>query len=416
MIKLKIFLVLITLIVFAAPTVFAQQADDKNDPRINPPQLSIGNEIYTPKRRVMLGEMRFHPFLSQRAIYDDNVYLTELNTKSDIIMSTILGFRSDMFLLQQPFLFGYRARANTYQNESDANNVEHLVNLTCGMKTGNFSFSLKDNFSKLVNPIELMETKQMNRDVNNASLTSLFETSKLELELKVDMNKEDYKETQFDKLDRDDMIIKFTTRYKLSPKTGFVIRADRGTVAFSEEVLNDYTFIRGYGGILGEITGKTSYLVLLGYVTQTPSKTPNTNAVEAYKGPIANINFNYTLNEKNSVGISFLRSLEYNAISNYQVINKFNFNYNHKLSPRFSTKTRFLFENATPGEVVDPSLTQTGEQPEQAWRIGIGFSAWYEIGDWIYLGFDVENRRKLTYEENASYVNNKAYIHLTLLF
>jgi hypothetical protein len=388
----------------------AQAQEEGNDPRISPPVLKIGNECYPPKGRITAGPIRLHPFFSEQITYDDNIYLTQRDRKSDTIFTTEAGYRADLYVFEHSFLTGYRAFIHTYLQESDANNIEHSGDISCGLKTKNLTVSFKELYQYLVNPVTIWQTERMRRGENEATLSALYKAAKSSLELKVTDNLADYRKKLFNDFDHNEIIFSVTGKYRYSPKTNLLLRADYGDFKFRENVQNDYTYLQILTGIDGEVTGKTRYSLEVGFTSQEADRKPKTAAKDEFSGITALAKATHTMSDKSSAEASFLRQLEYSVESNYQVVDKFEGSFKHLWTPKIGSRARFFFESANPGKV------ETTPQPRYAWRVGAGVSAWYEIKDYLYAGFDYEYRRKLSNADNASYYDNKTYFHLTLLF
>jgi hypothetical protein len=402
------------LAVFIIWTSAAAQEEEK-DPRISPLSLRIGNESYSPKGRIMAGPLRLHPFFSEQITYDDNIYLAPKGyRKSDILFTSEAGFRADLYVLNHSFLLGCRAFIHNYLKESDANNIEQSGDLSYELKGKSLTITLKDSYQNLIDPVTIEQTRRMRRSENEAVLSALYEATKSSLELRIANNIADYKKQVFDLFDHNEMVFSVTGKYRYSLKTNLVLRADYGDFKFTKEdplnPLNDYTYFQVLTGVDGEITGKTKYLLEIGFTSQNSASKPNPAAKEEFSGITALIKATHSISNKSSAEASFLRQLEYSVQSNYQAVDRFEGSFQHSLTAKITGRARLFFESATPGSV------ETGPQPRYAWRLGTGISAWYEIKDYLYAGFDYEYRRKLSHADYGSYYNNRVYFHLTLLF
>jgi hypothetical protein len=398
------------LAVFIIWTYAAAQEEEK-DPRISPPLLSIGNEGYSPKGRITAGPLRLHPFFSEQITYDDNIYLAPKGyRKSDLLLTSEAGFRADLYVLNHSFLLGCRAFIHNYLKESDANNIEQSGDLSYELKGKSLTIALKDSYQNLIDPVTIEQAIRMRRSENEAVLSALYEAAKSSLELKITNNLADYKKQAFDLFDHNEIVFSITGKYRYSPKTNLVLRADYGDFKFTENVLNDYTYFQVLTGLDGEITEKTKYLLEIGFTNQSSDSKPNPAAKEEFSGVTALVKATHSISDKSSAEASFLRQLEYSVQSNYQVVDRFEGSFQHSCTAKITGRARLFFESASPGSV------ESGPAPRYAWRVGTGISAWYEIKDYLYAGFDYEYRRKLSHADYGSYYNNRVYFHLTLVF
>lgn len=377
-------------------TLFPALAQEEEDPRITPPSLKIGNEYYQPKGRITAGPIRLHPFLNEQITYDDNIYLTQRYRTSDTIFTTEAGCRADLYVFKHSFLLGYRALSHTYLEESDANNVEQAGDLFCGFKGKNLTISLKDSYQRLVNPVSIWQAERMRRSENEAVLSALYEAAKSSIELIVTDNSADYRQKVFNYLDYNEIVFTLTSKYKYSPKTSLVLRADYGDFNFSKNVLNDYTYFQILAGVDGEVSGKTRYLLEVGFTSQEANRKPNTAAKQEFSGITALAKVAHSISDKTSAEVSFLRQLEYGVLSNYQIVDKLEGSFRYLWTEKIGSSARFFFESANQGSV------ETGPQPRYTWRVGSGIAAWYEIKDYLYAGVDYEYRRKLSHAHDLS--------------
>lgn len=319
----------------------------------------------------MAGPLRLHPFLSEQITYHDNIYLTQRDRKSDTVFTTETGFRADLYAFPHSFLLGYRAFIHNYLKESNANNIEQSGDLSCELKEKNLTISLKDSYRNLIDPVRIEQTERMRRSENETVLSALYEATKSSLELKISHNFADYKKAVFDEFDHNEVVFSLTGRYKYSPKTNLVLRADYGDFKFKEDVLNDYTYFQFLTGVDGDITGKTRYLLELGFTSQDADSDQNPAAKEQFSGITALARVTHAVSDKTSAEASFFRQLEYSVWSNYQVLDKLECSFRHLWTERIGSRARFFFESANPGALNQDRSRATPGGSEQASQVGM---------------------------------------------
>ena len=89
------------------------------------PTLATGFLSFTPESEIDLGFARLYPFLGATVLYEDNVYLAETDTVSDVSFNTTPGFLAEMFSGDHRFQLFYAPTFRVYKDEKDLNTVNH---------------------------------------------------------------------------------------------------------------------------------------------------------------------------------------------------------------------------------------------------------------------------------------------------
>jgi len=243
---------------------------------------------------------RFHPFLSVEAKYMDNVFITNEDTKTDLITTIAPGFwlavpgnrerllkistsntspgglqmsriKPDATRRYQAY-FMYSPEFVNFMDHSQHNHVSHKVEgmFMYNLKSG-ISFDIVNQFNdrKEVSNDGVADTLYKYKDNLFNIITTYDYSEKVKFRLDYSNYTLAFDEVLNEYRDRTDNSFGFYLFYKFRPKTSVFGEYEFADIAYDQGTLSDSTEHRYYGGIQWDVTAKTRGRFKLGFIDKT---------------------------------------------------------------------------------------------------------------------------------------------------
>ena len=241
----------------------------------------------------------FHPFLSVEGRYEDNIFNTPDNEKSDYVTTISPGiwlalpgskkpqldiststftpgglvqsrFRPETFRRYQTYLL-YSAGFNRYADFSDQNITTHkLEGLFEYNFTGGLSIDLFDQFHRSHLPRATFISNELDKYKTNLFDVTLSFNVTEKLALRADYTNYivDYDAARNNAFDRTDNSLSGYIFFKFMPKTSAFVEYEFIDIDYDRRIFSDSIEHRFFGGIRWDITGKSTGTVKAGYSTK----------------------------------------------------------------------------------------------------------------------------------------------------
>lgn len=397
----------------ALPCTALGQEAQKKVARAEVPSLKIGNEFYVPLDGTRVGPFRMHPFLSQRFVYDDNIYLVEEDSPqtpkwSDYPLVTEVGARFDLVHSKQKLLIGYHFFNNEYTRHAGNDNIEHMADLTGDFRLGALFIKMEDDYAHLYEPTPVIFDSKARREENRGTFGIGLEFSKLYIEAACGMRSYHFEGRYYDSASNKQDITTGILGYRVSKKTRIDIKYDSGAVDYTYDIQNDYTYTSFSLGVDYNVTDKLQSLLYLGSTSQKLDDLRNNPQTKKFSGLTASGSLVYKPSTKTQVFVNLLRDIQYNAYVNYIEVTKLEAKLFYQWTHKIRLGARVGLENSKPSEEIGRAAPST--------RITVGLSARYDLGRSFTAGFDYEYMSKSSKQDYLSYTNNTAFLHLTFHF
>ncbi|HAU89970.1 MAG TPA: hypothetical protein DCW72_07035 [Elusimicrobia bacterium] len=220
------------------------------------------------QQNLKLGNLEINPFLSTQESYDSNIYLTKDEAKSALINRSVIGVNLVENLGSRYDLKGgYNMELLGYSRETEINNAAHH-NADLGFK-GNMpkgiTVTVDDKWKQTTDQATSQTVERALRVENtmgfnlNAPIRGKFGFS-----LVAQHVYNNYLDTTYGALDREETQVGANLEYKWQPKTKFFLAYRHGILNYQTGYTNDATFDNVEVGATGQIAPKVQGTVTAG--------------------------------------------------------------------------------------------------------------------------------------------------------
>lgn len=220
------------------------------------------------QQNLKVGNLEINPFLSTQESYDSNIYLTRDERKSALINRSVIGVNLlHKFGSRYDLKGGYNMEVLGYSRDTQVNNaVHHNANLGFkGNMPKGMTVTVDDKWKQTTDQATSQEVERALRVENTASV--VFNAplrSKFGFSVAAQHVYNNYLDTAYGSLDREETQVGFDLEYKWQPKTKFFVAYRHGILNYQVGYTNDATFDSVEVGATGSIAPKVQGTVKAG--------------------------------------------------------------------------------------------------------------------------------------------------------
>jgi hypothetical protein len=380
---------------------------------MEPAGLDIDGRTYQPAGHIRIWLFRFHPFLSQEAVWNDNIFQTHPDEQEeDFVFDTVFGGRSDWRLGRHETLIGYQAKLRTYIRHADENTLEHRFNVLSLWNFDWFFLDLGERFSQRKDPVPDDIDLITERRENDAWIRFGMYGYRLGFELEYRMRWFDYRDATFDNLDHDEHHATVGAFYllredsQIAQKVYAFLEFSYGAFRFHEHIFSDSDNYSGFLGVKGTLFDRFAILLKVGYSVLNPLENGTIDDDERYRGPRYEASIDYLMNEWQKIRLCAYRRLQVSASSNYRVFDRLEGAYEHAFYDAVYVRPLLFIDHTDPSR--GRSMTRMGTRCTTEYF----FQEWMSFG--IYWEFAMRTARRIPGETSLFYRNHIIGIWLTL--
>lgn len=273
--------------------------------------------------------------------------------------------RGDRYLAQ----ITYSAEIGIFSEYARGNNVNQEVGgeLRLNLPRG---YLLLNNFYRDI-------ARGIERNENRFEALLGWEGNRLSGELGYMHFSRDYQENMFEILEHDYSIFTLTGYYQMFPKTRLLLEYNRGEIVYERDFIKDAHYDQIWIGVRGELTGKTTGLVKVGYQDRDyehPARPDEEIAV-------AEIDLLTTFREGTSLRLNYQRTAAEATygIANFYETDHISAQLTQRLGRRFTGIASLTFEDNDFMEAVGT---------DDIWTIGLGLEFHLREGMKVRFGYE----------------------------
>lgn len=340
---------------------------------------------------IRIGQARLRPFVTVEQRFDGNIYFEPGGEKSDFI-----NIISPTLQLDVPFGRGdrhfaqiiYSAEIGSFAEYTRENYFNQEIGGELRLNLPQGHFLLSNLYRDISERADTEFVKGVERSENRfeALLGLGREGNRLSGALGYIRFSRDYQEKLFKVLEHDYSIFTLTGYYRIFPRTRLLLEFNRGEIVYERDPARDGHYDQIWIGVRGELTGKTTGLVRVGYQDRSyecPLQ-PDEEFVVAEIGLLSafregtNLQLNYqrTAAEATYLAANFYRTDRISA----QLI--------QRLGQRFTGRASLTFEDNDFMEAVGG----TEKRADDIWTIGLGLEYYLREGMKARLGYEHRER------------------------
>ncbi len=360
----------------------------------------------------------FHPFLAVREQYDDNIYLTDTNEKSDWITTLSPGFVIEPRLTTHRFTFDYRADLNFFADYDDENTYNHTNNTALELNYNKVQVILTNMFHYFSDRLGREDINRVPRTQDHTSTIVAFGFNKLDLSLRYNYRLENYRgdaaigafkgqALTYKDLQRDEYEGEVEAAFKLWPKTALLFSGVYGTIDHDTGKKSDSDYFDVLVGLRGQPTAKSTVEAKFGYRGQDYDDYDNDFETVVFKGSLIE-----DFTSRDTLRLDFLRtSNETNYKDNAYYRNTFiAAGFKHGFTERVFGNIDFSYQrNKYPTETTEAA--KTAKRKDDIWSGGVGLS--YQLPKWFTADVKYEYSTRDCNFSTFDYNNNRVSLGLT---
>ena len=363
----------------------------------------------------------FSPLLSIREEYDDNIYLTDTDEKSDWITTISPGFTIEPRTTKHKFTFDYRADLKFFADCNGENNYNHTTNAVAEFLFNKVRFELANAFRYFSDRAGSEDTNRTARTQDYVRTLVTFDFNKLDLSLGYNYRLENYRSDDaigafrdqaltYKDLERDEHEGEIEAAFKLWPKTALLLSGVYGTIDHDTGKKSDSDYFDALVGLRGQPTAKCTVEGKIGYRGQDYKDYDNDFESVIFRG-----NLIEEFTSRDILRLDFLRtSNETNYKDNaYYQCTFIGAGFKHGFTDRLFGNIDFSYSrNSYPTKTTEG--TETAKREDDFWSGGVGVS--YELPKGVTADVKYEYSSRDSNFSTFDYKNNRVSIGLTASF
>ncbi len=329
-----------------------------------------------------IGALEFHPYLTLKDKYSDNIYFTSTGAKQDRILTTIPGIKLLLPFRAHELALGYNAIIEEYSKYDSESVTDHNANALLNFELGNnWGVKLSDIYAdKHESRSESATGDREEYEVNKAGSSVTYKLEDIsKVQLDYTKSNYDFKTSQF--RDRDEELISGYIYYNFLPRTSAFVEYDHGNVDFDSDsdTTLDNKVDSGLLGLTWELEKKSKGTIKGGYLWK------DFDAYDTEKVGVWEVSLDHGFTDYTSILLRGQRMVNESSLQDtrYYITTGSYGEFTHKFIDTVSGVLRGAygtddFSNALPSE------TETRE--DKTYTTGAGLK--YLFRYWLTLSFD----------------------------
>ena len=328
---------------------------------------------------IHLGQLQIHPYLSETETFNDNIYATPNDTKSDMITTTNPGIKLMMPFSTHEVDAEYQAVFKNYADYSAEDTVDQYASVKGKFKFADlYGLNISDNYENGHIPrAESAVGEIEGYDKNAAALSaSYIFADRFQVQTGYTQTNWNYS-LDYDKYrNRDEELISTYLYYRFLPKTSAFIEYDFNNIIYEQKLDGlDNLVQTPFLGVKWEFSDRTNGTVKVGFLHKEFEASDKSN-VDTWS---ASVDVHHAFTETSSIQVKGLRDVNesnFNGTSYFITTGAFA-EYTLKLFYKLSALARFSYGEDDYSNAVAPYP----DRHDQTTLAGVGLG--YQMKDWL---------------------------------
>jgi hypothetical protein len=392
---------------FAFAGIFETQIISED---FQPDGIVIGKTL-NKENAINVGQARFKGAVTTSERFDDNIFLTPNDTRSDFITELNPQIFMDLpFGIDERHSFKllYDAKLGSYSNYTSQNYQDQELTGLLNFKLPFGYFAIRDFFNKTSDRAGTEFTDLVRRTDNQADAFLGIEFNKLAEEFNYTHFTRHFDSRDFEAFNYKEDVGTSTTYYQLFPKTKALFEYNFGLLDYTTDNSRDGYFNQYRFGLKGDLTGKTIGILKFGY----QDRTYKTDERSGWNHFVAEAGLINQMSDRTKLTFRFLDTA---TESTYDNNNYYNSN---SLSAELEQGiTEHLTFDALMG--VDRNLyPEVGtfvakKRKDTIWTGRVGLE--YQAKDWVKAGVNYQYTKDLSNVGPQDYTDNQIMASITFM-
>jgi hypothetical protein len=368
------------------------------------PPLTTHSFTLKPENEMDLGFTHLHGFLEQRVVFDDNVFLSKDDERSDTVGLTTPGVRAQTFFDDNRLTVSYSPTRRSYAHHPELNAWDHLASADLRLDFLDAYARFSDSFERTQETRDIRFPGRVSRDSNDAQAEAGLLQGYLGAGILAEHRTRSYggEVPAFEDFSEDG--IKVFARYGQAQDHAWL--AEYGVLLrdFRGDVLNDTVTHTLLVGLEGKPRDDVRYLVKAGPVWVRADDNGSVGDDSDLFDLAVEAEVTKDLTDRIAARLFYVQRPEVATFSNYQKVYRGGLGVTWDADPGWlSVHGQVFAEKANPSNQASISF------------VGTGLGADADLTRWCKVGVGWEWRHR-TGEGDLDYVDNQVYVQAVIYF
>lgn len=406
----NLLLSLIAVILFngsAFAGVFAVQTVSED---FQPEGIVLGKAL-NKENAINVGQARFKAAVTVSERFDDNIFLTPNNKRSDYItelnpqLFMNLPFGIDE---RHNFQVLYDAQLGSYADHNNQNYQNQELTGLLNFKLPFGYFAIRNFFNKTSDRAGTEFTNLIRRTDNQADALFGIEFNKLANEFNYTHYTRHFNSKDYQVFNYMEDIGTSTTYYQLFPKTKVLFEYNYGVIDYTSDNSRDGYFNQYRIGLKGDLTGKTIGIVKIGY----QDRVYNAGENQDYNNIVSEVALMSQLTDRTKLTLRFIDTAIESTYenNNYYNNNSLTVQLDQGLAGHLTLNALFGVDRNLYPEV---GITIPKKRRDTILTGGIGLE--YQVKDWVKAGLKYQYREDISNVDPQDYNQNQVTASVTFM-
>lgn len=362
---------------------------------------------------VKVGQAKFKGALTVSERFDDNIFLTPNNKKSDYINEVRPQAFMDLpFGIDERHNFQvlYDAKLGSYLDHSNQNYQDQAVTGLLNFKLPFGYFAIRNFFNKTSDRANTEFTNLIRRTDNQTDAFFGIEFNKLANEFNYTHFTRHFNALDFEAFNYREDVGTSTTYYQLFPKTKALFEYNYGQIDYTTDNSRDGYFNQYRLGLKGDLTGKTVGIIKVGY--QDRKYKNDDSGHKDYNHVVGEIGFLSQLSDRTKLTLRFMTTAKESVYenNNYYNNNSLIMELNQGLAGHLNLNALFGLDRNLYPEI---GITVPKKRKDTILTGGLGLE--YQAKDWVKAGINYQYREDISNVDPQDYNQNQVIASITFM-
>jgi hypothetical protein len=380
--------------------------------------IFLANGLFSLDRYVYAQKNWFSPLFAIQQTYDDNIFLTNDDTESDLVTKVSTGFVVDPPLAKHKFNLSYYGDLYFFATHDGENTYNHTLDSFVELNFNRTIFSFANIFRYYSERLDSEDVNRIPRVQDHLQADFSLNLNKLTLTLIYLYKLENYKtdtsigtfqgqSLTYKDLERDEYVGEIETAFKLWPKTSLLMSSAYGTIKHDTNKKSDSDSFKVLMGLRGQLSAKCTVEAKIGYQNQDYEDFSNDFENVIFTGSLVeqftvrdtlNLNFSRTTNDTIYLDNAYYENILVST------------NFKHSFTDGISGDINLSYQlNSYPMETTEAD--KTAKREDSIWSGGIGISC--QLFKMFTANFKYEYKTRKSNFATFDYQNNLITIGLS---
>jgi len=361
------------------------------------------------------------PIFGLEEKFDDNVFLSDTDKKSDSVTTVFVGLGVEPELNKHELKVDYIADLQYFGKNTSQNTENHNINAEATLHFNEWRIEFSDLFRHFENRAGSEDTARIPRTTNATDVKVIYEFNKLDVGITYANRLENYRSDNaigsfngraltYQDLDSNENSGEVETAFHFWPKTSVLFSGRYGALDHDTGGKSDSNYFDILTGLRGQLTSKSTIEGKIGYRDQTYDQSAGD-----FNSVIFHVAFVEKFTERDILTIDIDRTTHDTIYKGnaYYKSTLVSGEYAHDFTDKITATLRGSYRlNKYP--VATTEGTKTAKREDDFWETGLGLS--YQLPKWGTIELAYTYSQKTSTFDTFEYNNNLVSLGATVKF